>query len=171
MLFCLCHESPQIEGNEKQEIDRNEMLAAHQGRDPALRLTRAGKDISIKAWGGELLDEMQGYASLLDDIYASKAYSQSLAIQKQAIAHPELTPSARMLDEMREKGEGFYQYAMRMSRQHQASFAAETLSNEKIQFYKSLAKTSLEQQLHIEQSDTLPYATFIERYFANALSD
>lgn len=171
MLFCLCHESPHIEGDEKPEIDRNEMLAAHQGRDPALRLTRGGKEISIKSWGGELLDEMQGYATLLDDIHASTAYSQSLQVQRYAINNPESTPSARMLDEMREKGEGFYQYAMRMSRQHQATFAEETLSNEKIQFYQTLAKTSIEQQQQIEQSDTLSYATFMERYFANALSD
>ena len=171
MLFCLCHESPNITADEKLEIDTNEMLTAHQGRDPALRLTRKGKDISIRDWGNEILEEMQGFAELLDEAFATTAYSRSLIQQRQAINHPEYTPSARMLDEMREKGEGFYQYAMRMSRQHQATFATGMLSEEKIHFYQALAKNSLEQQRELEKNDTLPYATFIEQYFANALSD
>ena len=171
MLFCLCHESPNIDENEKLDIDTNEMLTAHKGRDPALRLTRNGTDISIKDWGNEVLDEMQGFAELMDDAFATTAYSQSIKQQKQAINDPECTPSARMLDEMREKGEGFYQYAMRMSRHHQYTFASGKLSEEKIRFYQELAKTSIEEQLALEKSDSLSYATFIQRYFANTLSE
>ena len=171
MLFCLCHESPNIDENEKLDIDTNEMLTAHKGRDPALRLTRNGTDISIKDWGNEVLDEMQGFAELMDVAFATTAYSQSLKQQKQAINDPECTPSARMLDEMREKGEGFYQYAMRMSRHHQYTFASGKLSEEKIRFYQELAKTSIEEQLALEKSDSLSYATFIQRYFANTLSE
>lgn len=169
MLFCLSHESPPIGSDEKKEIDRNEMLTAHQGRDPSLKLTRNGRDISIKEWGGEILDVMQGYASLLDDVHASDNYSRSLKNQKLAIDNAECTPSAKMLDEMSQKGEGFYQYAMRMSQQHHETFINEQLSNSKTQFFKSLATTSLEQLLQIEKNDTLPFATFLQKYFTKSL--
>jgi len=169
MLFCLSHESPAIDDNERKEIDRNEMLTAHQGRDPALRLRRKGEDISIKEWGGEILDVMQGYAALLDDVHGSDNYSRSLKNQKQAIDNPEYTPSAKMLDEMNQKGEGFYQYAMRMSQQHHEAFINKDLSEEQSQFYKSLATASLEQQKKIEQDNVLPFATFLQRYFAKTL--
>jgi len=169
MLFCLSHESPAIDDNERKEIDRNEMLTAHQGRDPALRLRRKGEDISIKEWGGEILDVMQGYAALLDDVHGSDNYSRSLKNQKQAIDNPEYTPSAKMLDEMNQKGEGFYQYAMRMSQQHHEAFINKDLSEEQSQFYKSLATASLEQQKNIEQDDVLPFATFLQHYFAKTL--
>jgi len=170
MLFCLCHESPVIDTNEdKKEIDNNEMLTAHQGRDPSLKLMRNGKKISIKEWGSELLDVMQGYAALLDDVHNSNDYSASLNIQKQAVADPECTPSARMLNEMRDKGEGFYQYAMRMSNQHHEKFIKEKLSIEQFQLYKNLSASSLRQQQQMENDDAVPFATFLERYFSKSL--
>lgn len=169
MLFCLSHESPLIDKDEKKEIDRNEMLTAHQGRDPELRLTRSGKEISIKEWGGEILDVMQGYASLLDSIHGSDDYSRSVKIQKQSVNDPDVTPSARMLDEMSDKGEGFYQYAMRMSQQHHETFMKEKLSAEQSQFYQALAISSLEQQKQIEANDSLPFATFLQKYFSRSL--
>lgn len=170
MLFCLCHESSAIDtAEQKKEIDNNEMLTAHQGRDPSLKLMRNGKKISIKEWGGELLDVMQGYAALLDDVHNTNDYSASLNKQKQAVADPECTPSAKMLNEMRDKGEGFYQYAMRMSKQHHERFIKEKLSIEQFQFYKNLSTSSLEQQRQIENDDVLPFASFLERYFSKSL--
>lgn len=145
------------------------MLTAHQGRDPSLKLSRNGKKISIKEWGGELLDVMQGYAALLDDVHNTTDYSASLNNQKQAVADPECTPSAKMLSEMRDKGEGFYQYAMRMSTQHHERFIKEKLSIEQFQFYKNLSVSSLEQQQQIEHDDVLPFAAFLERYFSKSL--
>lgn len=169
LLFCVCHESPLIDPDEAIEIDLNEMLTAHQGRDPALRLTRNGKSISIKEWGGELMDEMQGFAELLDTAYGKKVYSQSLAVQKQAINNPDYTPSAQMLAEMNLKGEGFFQYAMRMSQQHHKTFTEKPLSDEKIRFYQDLAASSLQKQKQIEESDNLPFATFLQKYFSKSL--
>lgn len=169
MLFCLSHESPPIKDDEKKEIDNNEMLAAHQGRDPELKLTRNGKDISIKDWGGEIIDVMQGYAELLDDVHGSDDYSASLRKQKQAIDDPECTPSAIMLAEMRENGEGFYQYAMRMSQRHHKDFIKEELTLKQSQFFSDLATTSLAQQKQMEENDTLPFATFLQKYFNKSL--
>lgn len=145
------------------------MLTAHQGRDPALRLNRNGKAISIKEWGGEILAEMQGYAELLDDAYATDNHSRSLKVQKQAVDDPECTPSAKMLDEMSQKGEGFYQYAMRMSQQHHETFTEQKLTDEKIRFYQSLTATSLSQQKQIEETDSLSFAAFLQRYFTKSL--
>ena len=169
MLFCLSHESPAIDKQEQKEIANNEMLTAHQGRDPSLKLKRQGVDISIKEWGGELLTAMQGFASLLDDAHGCTDYSDSIRKQKMAVDDPQNTPSAKMLDEMRDKGEGFYQYAMRMSKQHHAAFIKEKLSNEQSQFFENLTSSSLAKQKELEESDTLPFATFIERYFAKSL--
>ena len=169
MLFCLSHESPLIDANEKKEIDQNEMLTAHQGRDPNLRLSRKGKEISIKDWGGEILDAMQGYASLLDDVHGSTNHSVSLKNQRQAVNDPESTPSAKMLAEMNDKGEGFYQYAMRMSQQHHEAFLQKELSEAQMQFYQDLSVTSLKQQKQMEIDDLLPFATFLEKYFAKSL--
>ena len=169
MLFCLTHESPPVDDRERKEIDNNEMLTAHRGRDPELKLSRNGQDISIKEWGGEILDVMQGFASLLDDVHGCDDYLNSLNNQKKAIDDPECTPSAKMLCEMREKGEGFYQYATRMSEHHHEAFLKDELTAEVSQFYEGLTRSSLAQQKEIEDSDSLPFATFLEKYFAKSL--
>lgn len=169
MLFCLTHDSPPISESEHREIDSNEMLTAHQGRDPALKLKRNGKEISIKEWGGEILDVMQGFAELLDEVHGGDNYSKSILKQKQAIADPENTPSAKMLAEMRDKDEGFYQYAMRMSKQHHEAFMNEQLSNAQSQFFEDLSVSSLAKQKQMEENDKLPFAAFLERYFAKTL--
>ena len=169
MLFSLVHESPPINPDEKKEIDQNEMLAAHQGRDPDLRLTRNGENISIKEWGSEIIAAMQGFAALLDEVHETKDYSSSLETQKQAIDDPECTPSAKMLNEMKEHGEGFYQHAMRMSQQHHETFIQQELSEDVSNFYSELTSTSLAQQVKMEQEDTLPFATFLDKYFAKSL--
>lgn len=114
---------------------------------------------------------MQGYAELLDAASNSKHYSASLAKQKVAIDNPDCTPSARMLDEMSQKGEGFYQFAMRMSQQHHKTFVQKELSQEESSFYQDLSRSSLERQHQIEASDSLPFATFLERYFNKSLRD
>ncbi len=171
MLFCLCHDSPLIDESERKEIDQNEMLTAHQGRDPALMLSRHGEALSIKQWGGELLDIMLGYAELLDKVHVTTAYSDSIKKQMQAVADPENTPSAKMLDEMRANGEGFFHYGMRMSQHHHEAFMQNRLSDEQIAFYRRLSEQSLQQQQQIEQADTLPFATFLQRYFARQLQN
>ncbi len=169
MMFCLTHESPAIDLDEQKEIDQNEMLTAHQGRDPALRLKRKGKELSIKEWGGEIINEMQGFAALLDTVHDCDSYSKSLKNQQDAIDDPASTPSAKMLAEMSDKGEGFYQYAMRMSQQHHETFIKEQLSTAQKQFYDGLANTSLKEQKQMEKDSSLPFATFLQQYFAKTL--
>jgi len=168
-LFCLAHDSPPIDRNEQKEIDQNEMLTAHQGRDPSLRLSRNAKHISIKDWGGEILNEMQGYAELLDNAYGTGNHSASLKVQQQAVDDPECTPSAKMLSEMSQKGEGFYQYAMRMSQQHHEAFTENKLSDEKIHFYQDLTSSSLAKQKQIEENDSLSFTAFLQHYFTKSL--
>ena len=114
---------------------------------------------------------MQGYAELLDDVNHTKNFSNSLKIQLKSINDPECTPSAKMLNEMRENKEGFYHYALRMSQQHQKTFTKEKLADEKCQFYGEMAKISLQKQKQLEADDHLSFEEFITRYFVNSLSD
>lgn len=166
MLFCLLHDSPLISEDERKEIDRNEMLTAHQGRDPNLNLARFGKPISIKEWGSELLGQMQLASELLDRVYQTECYSHTLARQQLAIKDPGYTPSARMLQEMRDNNEGFFQFAMRMSKQHQAYFRQHHPSAAHAAMLANLTKESLQQQQQIEQADSISFADYLARYFA-----
>ena len=81
------------------------------------------------------------------------------------IADPDNTPSARMLAEMMEKREEFFEFALRLSMQHQQWFASRPLDADKHDEFEAAARASLERQRDIERADDVPFATFMQNYF------
>jgi glutamate--cysteine ligase len=168
LLFCLLHESPVISADERKSIDENELRAAHRGRDPELKLVRGSQSVSLRDWASELLKEMHGVCELLDRSTEGKPYCAALEAQQQKVQDPELTPSARMLNEMRERGEGFYHFAERMSRIHQHFFNNLPMSKEREAYFTELATKSLEDQRAWEAADDMSFDQYLERYFAQS---
>ncbi len=169
LVFCLFHESPPIRAREGKEIDENQSAAAHRGRDPSLRLQRCGDTPLLRDWAAELCEAMQGVCEYLDAGEADQPYSKALEIQREAIRDPDKTPSARMLAEMWEKGEGFYQFAKRMSQEHQRYFNSRRLSDERSRFFTEAARRSLQAQKKIEAADEIAFDEYLRRYFAQTL--
>jgi len=79
---------------------------------------------------------------------------------------PELTPSAKMLEEMRDKGEGFYQFARRLSHQHQRYFLERRLSPEVIAALDARGAESLAEQQRLEAEPQVDFDDFLAQYFA-----
>jgi glutamate--cysteine ligase len=168
MLFCLLHESPRIDAREALEIDANQAAAARHGRDPALRLQRHGQALTLTQWAAEVCGAMQGVSEALDAGHAVKPYTKALAIQQEMISDPSRTPSARMLAEMRETGEGFFHYAMRKSLGHQRYFDGFTLDDDRSQMFAAAARESLQRHREIEVADDLSFAEYLQHYFAQS---
>ncbi|VAW80348.1 Glutamate--cysteine ligase [hydrothermal vent metagenome] len=166
LLFCLLHDSPAISDSERRAIDANELLTAHRGRDPQLKLTRDNEPVLLSTWAGELLSEMQAVAGLLDQSAEGSPYCDALAAQQKKVENPELTPSARMLREMRDRGEAFYHFAKRMSEIHQHFFTNLPLSEDKRRFYRDLANKSIEDQKAREAADVLDFDAYLKQYFS-----
>lgn len=165
MLFCLLAESEQICFSEREEIDQNELDVAHKGRDPKLKLNREASQVPLKSWAGELLDAMQSVSELLDQHKIDNPYQKALKVQMEKVQHSELTPSARMLDEMRETKEGFYHFAKRMSQKHNQYFTKLKLSKEREAFFDKEAKLSIDRQRKIEESDKISLDEYLQAYF------
>ncbi len=166
MLFCLLDESHDICSNERDEIDENELLVAHRGRDPKLKLLRNGVRCGLKDWANDLLNGMQSVAELLDQHKEATPYQDALQLQREKVIDAELTPSARMLNEMRETNETFYRFAERMSLKHNQYFKKLNLSDECRQFFDNAAQESIEKQLKIEATDELDFDAFLQAYFS-----
>ena len=168
LIFCMLHESPAIEMPERREIDHNEMITAHRGRQPGLKLSRDGRNSFLKEWAMEIMQEMAGICELLDANNADKPYTASLRKQTSKIMDPELTPSARMLDDMRQDHESFHRFAERMSRQHFHYYKNLQLPPEQEQFYINEAAQSIQRQKAIEAADNMSFEEFLEEYFAQS---
>lgn len=166
LLFCLLHDSPVVSADERKAIDDNELRAAHRGRDPGLNLKRDSGTIGLRQWAAELLEEMQGVCELLDLSTSGNPYCSALQAQQQKVQDPEKTPSARMLNEMRDRGEGFYHFAKRMSEIHRHFFMNLPLSESRQRFFTELAAKSLEDQRAWEAADEVSFAEYLQRYYA-----
>ncbi|MCU7798915.1 MAG: glutamate--cysteine ligase [gamma proteobacterium symbiont of Lucinoma myriamae] len=165
LLFCLLHDSPVIELPERQEIDHNEMLTAHKGRMPGLKLIRNGQNQTLKDWAMEIMQEMAGVCLLLDADNPEKPYTASLNKQTERILDPDMTPSARMLDDMHQDGESFHRFAERMSRQHSHYYKNLHLSAQQEQFHLQAVKASREKQRELEAADNISFEQYLADYF------
>lgn len=166
MLFCLLLDSPPIDTEEHKIINANLDDTAFKGRDPALRLHRNGRMISLRHWAHEVLDTLQGICEVLDTAYGTMAYHRALARQREAIIDPEQTPSARILAEMRATKQGFFEFAMQRSLEHQAFFKRHALDVQTHNTLLALTQASLEQGRALEATNEQPFADFLRDYFA-----
>ena len=167
LLFCLLNESPPLDAEERRMIDDNRMAVALSGRDPALVLQRRYEPSSpLRRWAEDMLGRLQPICELLDLSEAGRSYAAALAEQREVLADPDRTPSARMLAEMRASGENFFRCARRLSEQHRRYFEARPLAEERMRFFTAAAERSLREQREIEVADDISFDEFLSRYFA-----
>lgn len=166
LLFCLLHDSPEINSIERLAIDENELRAAHRGRDPEITLLRGKDAVLLRDWARELLEEMCAVCELLDRSTGGSPYCSSLDAQLAKVKDSELTPSARMLNEMRDRDEGFYHFAKRKSEIHQHFFKNLPLSDERQKYFCEISSKSIEDQRAIESADEGSFSEYLQRYFS-----
>ena len=167
-LTCLLQDSPLLETEELDAIDANLLDVAHYGRQPGLELRRAGGPIGLQQWARELLALMRPIAATLDQELPGDPYRRALSEQWGKVEQADLTPSARMLEDMMAREEGFFVHARRLSGQHREAFRSNGLLP-RAQTLEALARQSLAEQVAIEAADTLDFDTFLERYFNGTL--
>lgn len=169
LLFCLLCDSPPITADERRAINQNQLTAASVGRQPGVTLQRAEGEVTLQQWAEELSTAMQPLCEMLDSNVTDARYSRTLATQQAAIRDPECTPSARVLAEMRQHGEGFYHFAKRQSLAHRDYYRNRPLSPELAQAFAAASEHAWQRQRVIEASDTLSFDEFLQRYFAQTL--
>jgi glutamate--cysteine ligase len=168
VALCLLKESAYIESSQEAALDRNHLTVARRGREPGLELWRDGRSVPMLQWAAELLESMEGICELLDHGDPSKPYAQSLATQAAKVQNVKLTPSARLLAELQESGESFFDLALRTSRMHKAYFLELYTPNpERLAELAAEAQHSLEQQRTLEAAERETFEEYVANYFGN----
>jgi len=122
----------------------------------------------MSQWAAELLERMQGIAEMLDHGEASRPYRTALEQQRAKIDDVNRTPSARLLTEMRQTGESFFQLAQRMSKMHKDYFLDLYPPNERrLGEFAAAAQESHEEQARIEAADKWDFDTYLAHYLAD----
>jgi glutamate--cysteine ligase len=167
VVFCMLHDSPPLSACEMEQLDANHARVAVAGRDPALALDIAGQHKPLVEWGREICRQLAPICQLLDHGDPARSYSASLELQAAKLEDPALTPSARILAEMRQEGESFFRFARRMSQQHADYFASlPPMSPGRLEEFEAEARRSLDAQRALEADDAESFEHYLARYFA-----
>lgn len=166
LIYCLLEESPPITTAEQQELQKNYLAVARNGREPGLDLIRDGVRVSLRDWADQICAAMGPICELLES-KDNSGYLDSLATQRACVEQPELTPSARLLADLQETGAPFADYGLDVAQRYrdyflglgsefntrQASLAAETV-------------ISLRRQKEIEAADSMDFDAYLAAYYA-----
>jgi glutamate--cysteine ligase len=166
LALCLLKDSPPIGADEQRLLDQNHLSVARRGREPGLTLNRDGRDVPMREWARELIDSLTGICEILDRGDPSRPYSAALAVQAAKVDDVRLTPSARMMKELTDTGEPFFDLALRMSATHKGYFLDLYPPNEaRLREWAAEAQESLARQQAIEAADQGTFDEFLARYF------
>ena len=167
LLFCATEESPFFpKGGYCQDSHDNFALTAKTGRKPGLMLKKPDGEIGLTQWGMELLDRIEPYADILDTAYASHAHGDSVKAQRIKVQDSEQTPSAHLLQQLREQRLNFHDYSLNQSRQHRDYLLATPLPTATQNTLKEIVAQSFAEQTRLEQSDTEDFSAYVARYEA-----
>ncbi len=169
LLFCALDDSPAIDEAESRIHARNFARTVKEGRRPGLTLTRGDAEVSLRDWANDLLARIAPVAALLDEQHNENGvHVASMAAQSAKIANPDLTPSARVLDEVRALGSSAA-FGLRQSELHAAYFRESPLMPAEELMFEEMAAASLAEQMVIEQTQTGSFDDFVAAYNTSTL--
>jgi len=113
---------------------------------------------------------MTPICQILDTQETQQPYQHALQIAQHCVIHPELTPSARLLNEMQREAMCFGTFALKHSLANADYFRSSPLDAEKNQYYQDLAQQSRQQQAALEAQPQRPFDQFLTDYFSQTCS-
>lgn len=170
LLVCALEESPLLPPQAYAEASANFGRVTLEGRKPGLELMREGRGVALQDWAAEWLAKIDEAAQALDALAGGDAHARAVAAQRAKLADPALTPSARVLETMRERGQSFLAFGLAQSEAHAAYFRARPPAQADMQAASALAAQSLDEQARLERSETPgSFDAFVADYRAYTL--
>jgi len=169
LMFCALEESPVIPPEESLRHTENFARTVKEGRRPGLTLTSDDGEISLQAWGLQLLERIQPVAALLDAQRGDTVHADAIAQQAAKLRDAELTPSAKVLAALRANGKSFATFGLAQSKQHAAYFRGHPPSAEEAAYFDGLAAVSLAEQAEMEAAPQSSFDDYVAAYRASNL--
>ena len=166
LLFCLLQDSPPCDDDEQVMQRTNLEAVVNRGRQPGLVLKTSSGERGMAQWAGELLSGMELVARELDEAHDCADYVLDLQAQQAKVEDPELTPSARILREMREQDLPFFRLAMGYSKRWAEHYRTRVLPQAEKARFEEESKRSLRAQREIESSDDISFERYLDNFFS-----
>ncbi len=163
LLYCLLSPSPPMDDEESEMVRYNLGMSACCGRAPGLELQRRTGAVTLVDWAREICGAVADVAKVMDT--TESGFGEAVADQLAVLDAPRNTPSAKVLQELDEREESFFDFAHRKSQEHQAYYSDLPMTVEQRENFERLAKESQSQQQQIEASDKISFDEYLEQYF------
>ena len=170
LLVCALDDSAPLPPDAYAEANQNFGRVTMEGRKPGLELTRDGSPIAMTDWSNELLVKIDAAAATLDALHGGDAHARAVAVQRAKLADASLTPSARVLQTMRDKQQSFLAFGLEQSEAHAADFRARPLDAAQTREFADLAAQSLAEQAKLEREEVGSFDAFVAAYRAYTLN-
>jgi glutamate--cysteine ligase len=166
LLYCLLQDSPPCDDQEQATQASNLEAVVNRGREPGLQLQGERGEREFAEWAEELLQAMQPIARELDAAHGVHDYSGDLRAQLNKVRDPELTPSARILREMREQDLPFFRLAMAYSKRWADYYRSRPMADGQWDRFEQETSRSLRAQREIEENDSLSFEEYLDHFFS-----
>ena len=166
LLTCALAESPESDQDEFKYILQNQKRVVNDGRRPELKLVHSDHgEISVTEWAKALFAAMQPVAELLDRAYGSEAYSYTLTNQLTRIEDLSQTPSALILQELKQKNTSYSSFSTALVNRNNAILRADPVDEEMHSRFVAMAEKSLVEQTQLEAQSTGSFEQFLKAYY------
>ena len=167
LLSCLVTDSPLCTEQSRTIDAENSARVLQNGRDPELALLdHDNNEHSIDQLADLIFSELEQPALLLDTAQGTAVHSQAVEYAKTLVANPELTPSAQLLSEMKNRNSShaavIEEYSRRWDSQHRNT---QLKQNDRIALADE-ALASLRRQRELEESETESFDDYLKRFYA-----
>jgi glutamate--cysteine ligase len=170
LLVCALDDSPPLPVPAYAEANANFGRITLEGRKPGLELTRDGAPVAMREWADELLSKIELTAHALDALRGDGAHTHAVAAQRAKLDDPEQTPSARVLQTMRDRQQSFLAFGQAQSEAHAAYFRSRPLDAAAAGEAAAFAAQSLDEQAQLERSEVGSFDAFVAAYRAYTLN-
>lgn len=166
LLYCALAPSAASTPEESAMILRNQKRVVNYGRQPNVTLESAEHGtVDMATWGADLLASMAPIAQLLDAAFSGESHHQALTAQMEKLNNSALTPSAKILEALKQKKISYADYSFNTAALHDQTLRTEPLPQDIFKRMADMSEESLAEQREIEASSTLPFDEFISAYY------
>jgi glutamate--cysteine ligase len=159
-------ESPLCNEDGQRRNQENLRRVVNEGRSPNLQLLTPEGEQPLAVVAQQLLDSMAETAQTMDAETGSNLHQQAVTAAYARIAAPELTPSGRVLQEMRDTNTPFWQLALNYSKQWHKDYLAAPLGPIEMAEFQTATAVSLRQQQAMEQNTQESFQTYLSRFYS-----
>lgn len=161
MTTCLLTNADPLCKVEYEQNQKNLALIAAKGRTQDLTLNVQYQEQSLRELLASVLEWIKPVADAL-----GQEYSATIAPLSAMIADSELTPSAKILNELTSASIQYNDYCIEKATQYKNHYLTETvLSDEKREAFKERAQKSIERQKALEAEPQADFEEYLSNYF------